>query len=105
MGIYGILMRWILSVKDHSSRMTVLAALPLKQAKFVLFELDYLFGLLGYPSIFHTDNGTEFVAKELVAGLKEVNPSLQTVTGRARKPSDQGSVENGQRWVKEVIKN
>ena len=59
--VHGIMMRWIMTVKDHSTKLTHLSALPLKKAKFVVHELQSLFGLLGYPIIFHTDNGTEFV--------------------------------------------
>ena len=59
--VHGIMMRWIMTVKDHSTRLTHLSALPLKQAKFVVHDLQSLFGLLGYPIIFHTDNGIEFV--------------------------------------------
>ena len=61
--VYGQMMRWIMTTKDHSTRLTHLTALPLKQAKFVAHELDQLMGLIGYPIIFHTDNGTEFIAK------------------------------------------
>lgn len=102
--IYGVEMRWIMTVKDHSTGLTWLVALPFKQPKFVAHELDIIFGLIGYPTIFHTDNGTEFTASEIVALLKELNPSIQTVTGRVRKPSDQGSVENMNKHVKKTLK-
>ena len=36
--------------------------------------------------------------------LKEINPTIHTVCGRVRKPSDQGSVENMQKQVKGVLK-
>ena len=61
--VYGQTMRWIMTTKDHSTRLAHLTALPLKQAKFVAYELDQLMGFIGYPSIFHTDNGTEFIAQ------------------------------------------
>ena len=93
-----------MTVKDHSTGLTYLAALPFKQPKLVAHELDILFGLIGYPTIFHTDNGTEFTSRQIVDLLKEINPNIQTVTGRVRKPSDQGSVENMNKHVKSVLK-
>ena len=62
-----------------------------------------LFGLIGYPAIFHTDNGKEFTARSILQFLRRVNPNILTVTGRPRKPSDQGSVERMNRLVKRVI--
>ena len=97
--------RWIIITKDHSTKMTNLVALPLKQAKFVGRELDQLIGFIGYPMIFHTDNGTEYTADQVVQKLKDINPFIQTVRGRVRKPSDQGStVENMQKQAKAVLK-
>ena len=55
-------MRWILSVKDHLAGLIALMCIPRKRPMFVVHELDGLFGLLGFPNIFHTNNGTKFVA-------------------------------------------
>jgi hypothetical protein len=44
--------------------------------------------------IFHTDNGKEFTAKVVLEFFRDLNPNILTVTGRPRRPSDQGSVEN-----------
>ena len=60
--IQAVEMRWILMVNDHSTGITYLAALPLKQRKFVAFELEKQFGFIGYPTIFHNDNGSEFTS-------------------------------------------
>ena len=54
--------------------------------------------------IFHTDNGTEYTADQVVQKLKDINPFIQTVRGRVRKPSDQGSAENMQKQLKAVLK-
>ncbi len=86
--VYGKTMNWILTLKDHSTQLTYLQALPRKLARFVAFELDRIFGLIGYPSIFHTDNGKEFTANEILVLLKEYSESIITVTGRPRTPSD-----------------
>ena len=37
---------------------------------------------LGYPKIFHTDNGKEFTAKVVLEFLLDLNPNIITVTGR-----------------------
>jgi hypothetical protein len=60
--IQAVEMRWTMMVKDHSTGITYLAALPLKRPKFVVFELNKQFGLIGYPTIFHNDNGSEFTS-------------------------------------------
>ncbi len=52
--VYGHMQRWIMTVKDHSTGLIYLAALPRKMAKYVAAELEKYFGFVGYPSIFHT---------------------------------------------------
>lgn len=103
--VYGNTMRWILTLKDHSTQLTYLQALPRKFARYVAHELDRIFGLIGYPSIFHTDNGKEFTANEILVLLKEYSESIITVTGRPRTPSDQGSVESMNKLVHKIIKD
>ena len=64
-----------------------------------------MFGLCGYPSILHTDNGTEFTSKEIVTAVKELNKQILMVTGQPRKPSNQGSVESRNKLLKHRIKS
>jgi hypothetical protein len=52
--IYGNMQRWIMTVKDHSTGLVYLCALPRKKAISVAAELEKYFGLIGYPEIFHT---------------------------------------------------
>jgi hypothetical protein len=52
--VYGHMMRWIMTVKDHSTGLIYLVALPRKMAKYVAAELEKYFGFVGYPTIFHT---------------------------------------------------
>ncbi len=101
--VYENTMRWILTLKDHSTQLTYLVPLPRKRASYVAYELDRIFGLIGYPSIFHTDNGKEFTANEILELLKEYSESIITVTGRPRTPRDQGSVESMNKLVKQII--
>ena len=103
--VYDNMMRWILTLKDHSTQLTYLVALPRKKASYVAYELDRIFGLIGYPAIFHTDNGKEFTAKEILVLLKEYSSSIITVTGRPRTPSDQGSVESMNKLVERIIQD
>jgi hypothetical protein len=102
---YGIVMKWLMVCKDHFTGFTVLAAIPSKHASHVIHELSYIFGMIGYPTFFHTDNGKEFVAKEVIKGLKDIAPSITSVTGRPRCPSDQGSVEKQNALAKKMILN
>jgi transposase InsO family protein len=58
--------------------------------------------MMGYPLILHTDNGTEFVAKDVMEFVKDLDPSITTVHGRPRKPNEQGSVERSNRTLKDI---
>ena len=59
--------------------------------------------MIGYPKIFHTDNGKEFTAKVILEFLRRLHPDILSVTGRPRRPRDQGSVENMNKLVKRVL--
>ncbi len=52
--VYGQMKRWIMTVKDHSTGLVYLCALPRKMAAFVAAKLEKFFGFVGYPEIFHT---------------------------------------------------
>jgi hypothetical protein len=52
--VYGQMQRWIMTVKEHSTGLVYLCALPRKRAAFVAVELEKFFGLVGYLEIFHT---------------------------------------------------
>ena len=58
--VYGELQCWMMTVKDHSTGFTALFSLPRKKPMFVAFELERYVGMIGYPTIFHTDNSNEF---------------------------------------------
>ena len=59
--------------------------------------------MLGYPKIFHTDNGKEFTAKEILQFFRQLNPNILSVTGQPRHPCDQGSVENMNKLAKRIL--
>ena len=75
--IHDMFQWWIMTAKDHFSGITYNVSLPLKREKYVVHALIHLFGLIGYPNIFHdTDNGKEFVAKEILELCEEINPNI-----------------------------
>ena len=93
-------MLWVMTTKDHATGLTHLCALPRKQPKLVAYRLQKLFGLIGCPRIFHTDNGKEFTTAAVLQFLRSLNPGILSMTGRSRHPRDQGSVENMNKMVK-----
>ncbi len=52
--VYGQMQCWIMTVKDHSTALVNLCALPWKKAKFITAKLEKFFGFVVYPKIFHT---------------------------------------------------
>jgi transposase InsO family protein len=103
MDVNGVEMKWLLVLKDHFTKFTMVRPIARKEAKLVAHELAFMFGVLGYPLVFHTDNGGEFTAETVMTLIRDWNPSCTTVTGRRRMPSDQGSVERANASVKAVI--
>ena len=99
-------MNWILTLKDHFSRLCYLMALPGKEAKFIAHELNKIFHLIGFPIVFQTDNERCLInALVVVTMLRDMNPLCKTICGRPRKPNDQGSVEVHNKLVKQTLEN
>lgn len=73
MNLFIVTMKWLLVVKDRLMGLTYLAETPKKQPRFMAHKLCVMFGLCGYPSILHTDNGTEFLSKEIVSAVKKLS--------------------------------
>ncbi len=96
-------MHWILTLKDHATALVYLCALPRKWANLIAYKLQEIFGIVGYPKIYHTDNGKEFTAQVVFEFLFDLNPNILTVTGRPHHPSDQGSVESMKKSVKRFL--
>ncbi len=69
----------------------------------IAYKLQEIFGIIGYPVIFHTNNGKEFTAKVVLKFLWDLNPNILTIKGRPSRPSDQGSVENMNKFVKRTL--
>ncbi len=67
---FGVLMNWILTLKDRATSFLVyLCVLPRKRANLIAYKLQEIFGIIGYPMIFHTDIGKEFTAKVVLEFL------------------------------------
>jgi len=96
-------MRWVLTIKDHATGLMYLCALPRKRPDLIAYKLQETFGLIGYPKIFHTDNGKEFTAKSIIKFLHHLNPNVLNVTGLSRHPHDQGSIENMYKYVTPMV--
>jgi hypothetical protein len=92
-----------MTIKDHVTGLTYLCALPRKHLHLIAYKLQEIFGIIGYPKIFHTDNGKEFTAKVVLKVLREMNPHIYTVTGCPHHPSDQGSVDSMNKLVKRIL--
>ncbi len=69
-------MHWVMTLKDHATGLAHICALPRKQAHLIAYKLQEIFGFIGYPKIFHTDNGKEFTAKCVLQFLWNLNPNI-----------------------------
>ncbi len=99
----GVSRRWLMVIKDHFTKYVWLRPFQKKEARYVAAELQILFHEIGFPLVFHTDNGTEFINEMVYTLLKEADPGILLVSGASRTPRHQGSVENINKWVKKVI--
>jgi hypothetical protein len=57
--VFGTEMKWIVTCKDHFTGFTGIFAIPKKEATFFVHRLGQFFAIIGYPKLFHTDNGKE----------------------------------------------
>jgi hypothetical protein len=100
---FGVVMHWILTFKDHATALVYLCALPRKWVNVIAYKLQEIFGIIRYPKIFYTDNRKEFTAKVVLEFFGDLNPNILTVSGRPRRPSNQISVENMNKFVKRTL--
>ena len=95
--------KFILNYQDCFSKFVVLRPLKSKTADEVAQCLVHIFCEHGPPHILHTDNGTEFSNKTLIAILHKLWSSTRIVHGRPRHPEDQGSVERANGDFKKLL--
>ena len=103
--IYGVEMHYILSCKDHFSQFVMLAAVPSKSPTYIAHQLGNMFGIVGFPAIYQSDNGSEVCGNEVISMLLINNPYIHTCTGRPRTPREQGSVENANRGIRNAVQS
>jgi len=96
-------MKWIIALKDHFTKIIHLIPSPSKEAHIAAAELNHICGFVGHPLVCHVDNGGEVSGKDVVEVMRALNPTVLTVTGKPRTPSDEGSAERSNRTSKAVL--
>ena len=95
--------KFILNYQYRLSKYVILRPLKTKTVAEVADCLVSIFFEHGPPSILHTDNGTEFSNKTLMARINELWKGTKIVHGRPRHPQDQASVERANGDFKNML--
>lgn len=66
------MMHYLLVIKDHFTKFVYAVPIPQKSPRHVAREAIHFFSVVGYPLIWHTDNGKEFI-NECLQVVKEVS--------------------------------
>ena len=88
---FRVIMKWLMVIKDHFTKYVWLRPIPKKEGELVAAELRILFHDVGFPLIFHTDNGSEFMNETVFNLLKYTDQIILLMQGAARTPRHQGS--------------
>ena len=89
---------------DHWSKFHFAFPLVRKTAREVADALEkWVFPVMGLPSIFHSDNGREFVNKLIEEVLASSPGQVQLVSGRPRHPQSQGLIEQAHYTLERMI--
>lgn len=91
---------WILHLKDHFSKSSMLYTLTSKIASEITFCINFFVRHLGVPGILQCDNGRDFKVA-LLLFLKKHN--IKLINGRPRTPPTQRLVEQANSVVKDKI--
>ena len=92
--------KWILHIKDHFSKYSMLYALITKESSKIADCLQEFVRYYGVPEIIQSDNGREF--KGAVAMLCK-RLKIKVINGRPRHPQTQGLVEQANGVAKKKI--
>jgi transposase InsO family protein len=96
--------RYILAVRDYSTRFCLLRAVPTKEAVHVASALVGLLADFGPPMFIHSDNGKEF-CNVLIEELMKYFPNYcMPIRGSPRHPQSQGVVESLNKIVKGLLR-
>lgn len=95
--------RYILAIIDHFSKLAYCVALKNKGSLTMVnaFDQAVLHIGTGYPSILHTDNGSEFKNESMSLWCKK--HGVKQVFGSPYKPQSQGGIERFNRTIKSMI--
>ena len=93
--------RYVLVLKDCFSKYCWLFPLVKKDAEKIYYAANFVFQHEGYPEIFQSDNGKEFVAK-IVSNFLQTN-HVKIKHGKPYHPQSQGQVENLNKRVKKTL--
>ncbi len=91
---------WILHIKDHFSKHSMLYALTSKKSSEIAYYISLYVRHFGAPEIFQCDNGREFKGALLIFLKKH---GIKLINGRPRTPRTQGLVEQANAVVKNKI--
>ncbi len=91
---------WILHLKDHFSKFSILYALTSKKASEITFYINLFARHLGIPGILQCDNGREFKGS-LLPFLKKHN--IKLINGRPQTSQTKDLVERANIVVKDKI--
>eukprot|EP00741_Cyanophora_paradoxa_P000310 tig00000403_g301.t1 len=95
--------RYVLHVRDHFSRFSILRPLEFKAAWCVAQALVEIFQVMGVPQVLHHDNGSEFVNRVVRSTCKQwqrvTGRKIVIITGAPYRPWHQGSVERANRTL------
>jgi len=96
--------KYILHIVDHWSKFNFAFPLQQKSAADVANALqNWVFPIMGLPSILHCDNGREFINHIIEEVLDKWPGQVQLVSGRPRHPQSQGCVERAHLTMQRMI--
>ena len=96
--------KYILNYQDNMTKFCLLRGLKNKKAKSIIGTLEGIFAIFGAPKILQTDNGGEFVNKEIDLYFEQIWPDMKHIKSRPYHPQSQGSVERANGDVKRMLK-
>ena len=93
--------KYLVVIADHFSKFGWCKSYPSKESKFVVEAIRVFFTFCGKPNILQSDNGKEFVNKEVESFLQK--QGVKFVHGRPYHPQSQGMVERLNRTIQENL--
>ena len=94
-------LKWIFYAVDHFSKFHWIICTDSKEATHTMSLLRQIFTTHGPPQILHTDNGGEFINKQVEALLSQYRVAY--VHGKPRHPQTQGCIERANGTLKTII--